>query len=249
MLWVVGAIFALLAGLLTLYAVSSRSGTEFCPETFAMRSFNYNKMPLTGWVMSGIQYSDHSSFVGRTLVADKWIVEIPEKRWDLVTESKPFSPAIVSDDCDARFLVNVLSEYEFDKATTSSNNRWLTWSNKHDACAQVLWPLIAKLARMDMYLAIPELMEFARHQAVQDDDPNADKEVIKTEVAKFTAELNRRTAESLFRFAQADEANGKKTRALRRYTLAAKIDNHPQAIASRDRLASEGVSDTNTDNP
>lgn len=242
--WAVGLLVVFFGGLLFLYGISKYSGTEFCPDTFSMRTFSYRKMPFTGWVISGIQYNDNKNFVGETLVADKWIMATPEKQWDLVSESASLFSAGVSDQCDARFLINDLSQYEYDQATSSSKSRWLGWSDKHDACAGVFWPRIAKLARLKMYLAIPELMEFARHNAVQDDDPKADKQAIKQEVAEFSTELDRQSAAALVRFAEVDEANGNKSRALARYRAAAKIDNHPAAITARDRLVGEGVSES-----
>lgn len=243
-LWIVGIIIASLGGLLLLYNVSYYSGTEFCPDTFAMRTFSYRKVPITGWVISGIRYNDQENFVGETLIADKWIRTTPEKRWDLVSERASFTRSGTNDDCDARFLTDILARYDYDKVTTSTKSRWLTWSDKHDGCAKVLWPMIAKLARMEMYLAIPDLMEFARYEAVRDDDAKADQEVIQQDIAAFTAELNRRTAEALVRFAKVDQANGNKARALTRFKTAANIDNHPVAIAARDRLESEGITES-----
>jgi len=147
LLWIVGFVFSIICGLLVLYGMSYRGGIEFCPQTFARRGFEYRKMPITGWVVRGIEYHDHSNFVGDTLLADKWITAPgTEEQWDLVSERSSFRGSQTNDQCDAQFLVSTLEKYEYDKTTKTSQNVWITWSEKHPMCAKEFWPLVAQLA-------------------------------------------------------------------------------------------------------
>lgn len=228
-LWTIGLIITVLCALLILYSMSYRSGTEFCPQTFAMRGFDYRKMPITGWVVRGIEYRDHGNFVGDTLLADKWITAPPERRWDLVSERSSWRGSITNDQCDAQFLVSALQKYEFDKATKTNKNKWIIWSEKHPNCAKEFWPLVAKLARNQMYLALPDLMQFARDIADEKD------------VDGFKTKFEDKAAQTLIRFAKVDEATGKVSRALARYQLSQSIDGNTQATLASDRLTAAGV--------
>ncbi len=47
-------------------------------------------------------------------------------------------------------------------AGNSNKQLWQEWSQQHPELAKVLWPLIAKLARQELYVFIPELLVAAR---------------------------------------------------------------------------------------
>ncbi len=228
-LWILGLLIALVCGLLIDYGTSYRSGVEFCPQTFAMRSFDYKKMSITGWIARGIHYQDHDNFVGNTILADKWITAPPERQWDLVSENSSWNGSFTNDQCDARFFVNALQKVVFDKTAKANKNVWIIWSEKHPNCAKEFWPIAAEMARQQMYLALPDFMKFAKGLA---DEKNVD---------KFKADLEIAAVEALVRFAKADEATGNKSRALGRYKLAANINGNSLASLARDRLIAEGI--------
>ena len=89
---------------------------------------------------------------------------------------------------DAEILCSFLD------ATDSDNNLfWQKWSDKRNASAKLLWPLVADLARQQLYLLVPELFELASAES----DPN-----------KLAAQLRRSLARQYLRLAKIQQQLG-----------------------------------------
>ncbi len=232
--FIVGAFALTCIVSMILYSNSFRSGTEFSPDTFQTREFNYQKFPFSNWVISGVEYERYKGGCGPKLITDNWIKARPEKHWDLVNDSS-VNPN-KSADCDARYLVDYLQQYQYsDVGNTNQTNRWLRYCDDHPKCAAVFWPIIADMARQGMYLAIPAVMEFG------------DKTVDEDNVEEYEAALKKEAAAAYLKFGSIDEANLDLPRALSRYKQAVEITGHPDAVAARDRLVFAGVKENVSD--
>ena len=134
-----------------------RSGVEFSPDDFTRRSFSYNKDPLFGFVFVGREYVTRTTDLETELISDGWIKPLirTKKQWHLVSDSRSNSE-LVSSDCDARFLTNYL-----DRTNSDFENIWTVWNRDHPKLAKVFWPVVAEMARDEMYLLLPDLMQFA----------------------------------------------------------------------------------------
>jgi hypothetical protein len=73
---------------------------------------------------------------------------------------------------------------------------WLGWNEKYPKTAKIFWPRVADLARQEMYLKIPDIMQYAMEIETDDDkqfSKNVD-ELIATayfELGKIDFELER----------------------------------------------------------
>jgi hypothetical protein len=197
----IGLLIFLLIGtlfFLTLLSSSFVAGEEFSPDDFSRRRFHYFQLPLVKWVIRGIDYEDCTSDMERSLSTEGWISSTPPTIWHL---SRDGSGLLQPAESDARFLVDLLNlksqqpEYVF---------FWQEWNEKYPALAGVLWPLVANLARDEMYLAIPELMLMAV-------DIRADGAAPSLET--FEGQLRLYLAEVYQRFADIDRAAGRTARA------------------------------------
>ena len=150
-----GLLFFLYVAFMVLRVSGEIEGEEFSPDTFDRRSFNYNKMPLFGWVLRKREVIASSDPVSQHLIAGGYITPVQNdpQTWVLVWDSKTGSNSV---DFDARFLVKIL-----DMRDTNNDLVWLNWTMDHDKCAKILWPQVAKLARDGEYWAIPDLMDLA----------------------------------------------------------------------------------------
>jgi hypothetical protein len=140
-----------------LYGLGQTSGTEFSPDDFSRRSFKYNQTPYFNWVITKKTYSDTTTPFEETLVLDGLIVPVINrtKIWHLISDSGSTSN-FMSAGCDARFLTNFL-----DLTDDEGENSWMGWNEEYPKSAKIFWPRVADLARHEMYLKIPDVMQFA----------------------------------------------------------------------------------------
>jgi len=203
-----------------LSAIGAKSGVEFSPDDFTMRRFDYCNLPIINWTRRGIKYVDVPDSTAETLIADGWIRKTGrvEKRWHLVSESGGWSSSFkIPTDCDARFLTDY-----FDYTNSDGENSVNKWNNDNPISAKEYWPLIADMARQDLYLPIPGLMEFILEY------PEPDKD------SEFLAELSKRVADAWYQGGMTDQLNGRHERAIERFDLAlSKDSDHPLAEAAK----------------
>lgn len=194
-----------------LSAMGERAGVEFSPDDFTMRSFNYCRLPLVGWTKRGIEYRNFPNDSAETLIADDWVRASGRtpKRWHLVSESGSTTASSgrkTSVECDARFLTKY-----FDFVSSEGENYIMKWTDDHPKAGKVFWPLIAELARDDLYLPVPDIMEFALEYPKMD-DPD-----------QFNAELKQLVADAWFEAAKSDQLNNRHQSATRRFDVAIRI--------------------------
>lgn len=172
-LWIVLGLVALLVVFLVLLFCSLVFGTvwgeEFSPDTFDRRTFTYQEIPLIHVQIWPITRTNSASSLEQLLTKNKLIPASTNAtpRWDLVsmTHVKPGS-----EKCDARILC-----LYFGNEGLAPNTVWLDWTQSNAELAKVFWPVVAKVARQQLYIFVPDLFEAAR----QATDPK-----------KFQAELD-----------------------------------------------------------
>jgi hypothetical protein len=221
-LFVIIAVFTVLllvASFFILSAMGERSGVEFSPDDFTMRRFTYCRLPLINWTKRGIEYDAVPTESFQVLIDDDWIRASGRtpKRWHLVRATSGFDSSTGGKnsppECDARFLTKYL-----ELTNTDGENYIMKWTDDHPKAAKVFWPLIAELARDNLYLPIPQLMEFAIEFPKMDD------------TERFNSEFEQLVANAWFEAAKTDQLNGRHERAIKRFDVAIKIGgDHPEA--------------------
>ena len=150
-----------------LAGLGEKSGVEFSPDDFSMRRFDYNRVPFFNWTKRGIDYDPYPCPTAKTLIADDWIrvTGRTPRRWHLVSESRMFSSEPLPAECDARFLTDY-----FEMSNSEGEIIVLKWTDSNPKSAKILWPLIAELARNQVYLPIPGILEFSLAHKKADND-------------------------------------------------------------------------------
>jgi hypothetical protein len=192
------------------------TGEEFAPATFSRRVFYYYQVPLIGIQVSPIvRDSTPSSFAN--YLRDKKLIPATSEdtpRWDLVYAGRGGKIYFRGD-------ADILCSY-LDAADEQGNSYWKAWSEDNLAAARLLWPLVARLARRQLYILIPELIE----QAQAETDPQL-----------LERSLNRSLAGQYARLAAAQRELGNQTLAAELFGEALKYaPDDPDIRRSHDAL-------------
>jgi len=173
--------------ILVLLGIGQMHGVEFSPDDFSRRSFSYNQMPVTGWVVFKKKYEDQTTDLEKSLIATRLVrpVVLKQKRWHLISE---FGSPVISHQCDARFLTNYLDKYDEDGASY-----WDTWNTDYPKCAKVFWPEVAELARDQMYLKVADVMRVG--MSVSKDNPKRFDRSLRSVLSDVYLELSSLDAE------------------------------------------------------
>jgi len=222
-------VFAVFAFVSCLYSVFGchYSGEEFSPDDFSFRSFSYRYEPITGTVFSGRSYSPNPRNWLPNLVKSQLIKPVcnKEKKWDLVHDNGYYYSGS-SVDSDARFLVDYLS-----LQNESGENTWTTWNAEHPDLAKVLWPLIAQMARDDMYLVLSDVFTFVLKS-------NASKP------EKFQADLHQEVAKAYLKLGKFDFENNDLESAKDRISKSIEYDSTQEASMLLKRIDGMKASET-----
>ena len=157
-------------GLMFLLLSGQTSGQEFSPDDFSRRSFTYNQTPGLKWIIDKKVYTDRTTTLEESLVLDGFVTPVinTTKNWHLIQDSGSGSGQIPAQ-CDARFLTDYL-----DMTNDEGDNYWTQWNTDHPNTAKIFWPQVADLARHEMYLKIPEVMQAAMEVKTDDADEFAE---------------------------------------------------------------------------
>lgn len=158
-----GALLALAVGFLLLSFIvvvfGQVSGEEFSANTFQRRSFFYYEIPLLHWQVTAVRRNDTSNLLEKHLADTNMIGKpsgvktsgVKKRRWDLVYSNRSDPDSAL---CDA----NILCEY-LDRRDGHFELHWLTWSHANPELANVFWPAVAEVARQELYLFVPDLVQ------------------------------------------------------------------------------------------
>jgi hypothetical protein len=196
---IVGLLGVLLIGGWSTVQFGMIHGDEFSPDTFKRRTYTYYRIPLVHWQVTGIDYTDTTGSLEQHLKANKLVpISKPAKpTWHTIQASAGVRQLPVG---DAAILYRYL-----DAATAPGGKEWLDWTTSQPKAAAVMWPVVAQLARDQLYLYLPELLELAN---------KADN------VATFTTELNAFAARSYTQVADARRDLGRHNEAVKLYQAA-----------------------------
>lgn len=146
-------------GLLVFISVISYGvvhGEDFSPDTFQSREYTYFQVPLLGIQVSPVSYSANTGVLARHLLAQGWVVASSRGKphWHFVYRAQGRR---VMGRGDAEILVNYLEQQD-----SNYSLLWKVWSDDHPQLAKLLWPTVAELARDELYMFIPELLQCAQ---------------------------------------------------------------------------------------
>jgi tetratricopeptide (TPR) repeat protein len=158
---VVAAVGALLA-LVTIAGFGMVAGEEFCPHTFARRSFVFYRIPLVRLQITPVFRDNATNRLERYLTNIGLLPQPPAAgvRWDVVRAG---GAGAWQWQGEASILCNYL-----DQQLPDGNYVWLQWSKDHPELAKRLWPAVARAARSHLYTVIPDLMRLSE----QTDSPH-----------------------------------------------------------------------------
>lgn len=152
---VVGAIMLLATVLYSTVQFGVVEGTEFSPQSFQRRQFSYLEIPLVRIQVTPISHTDITSAFEKHLAQQ--ILKrnaAASARWDLIRATNGNTVAAVG---DAQILCNYL-----DATNNGGNAEWFDWTKKHPQASQVIWPAVARLAELELYVLVPELLTLTR---------------------------------------------------------------------------------------
>ena len=124
------------------------SGNEFAPSHFVQRSFSFYEIPLFHWQITPIRRQDNTPS-GVTFVKTKILNTSPKgppTSWHLVSLTRGLSQETKA---DANFL---LAQLELDNG---QQLYWRNWSQQNPKHAAILWPIIHRLAKRELYILMP----------------------------------------------------------------------------------------------
>jgi hypothetical protein len=147
------------AVLVATLAFGARGGEEFSPTSFSRRSFYYYEIPLLRIQVTPVIRDDDTNALETLLQTKNYVTSKPPgtPRWDLVLASHAGTAAFHG---DASILCNYL-----DATDDDGSLYWKVWTEKHPKLAAVFWPLVARVARQQLYLLEPELFELGAGEA------------------------------------------------------------------------------------
>ncbi len=130
------------------------SGSEFAPSHFVQRSFSFYEIPLFHWQITPIRRQD-STPPAATFVKTKILKTIPKgvaKEWHLVSLSRGLSGETNG---DANLLLTLL------ELGNGNELYWRNWSQQNPNHAAILWPIIHRLAKRELYILMPMVFSTA----------------------------------------------------------------------------------------
>ncbi len=203
---------------LVLFVMGMTFGEEFSPDDFSRRSFSYIRIPFFQWTVVGKQYEDTTPGLEQTMLTDGLITPVKNKRkvWHLSEDTAGTMEGYLTYDCDARFLTEYL-----DLLDSNSSSYWDSWNAKYPNTAKAFWPVVADLARHEMYLAVPDVMRHAM-SVESDADPK-----------QFETRLNDKAAIAYLDLAKIDQAADRLTRAADRLTRSIELVPTREAYQTR----------------
>jgi tetratricopeptide (TPR) repeat protein len=106
--------------------------------------------------ISPIYHDDNTGSLEKYLITNKFVTPLKnaEPVWHLVHTQRAGGRRRLGD-------AGILCDY-FDMTDDSGQPFWLTWTKDHPQLAKIVWPIVARLARQQLYVLIPELMTLAK---------------------------------------------------------------------------------------
>ena len=216
----IASLVAIPIAAVVLLSMGITAGEEFSPDDFTRRRFFYNRIPIFNWTVFKKTYTDTTPNFEQDLLSNNLITaanNVPQV-WHLSEDSGVEYDGLQPTECDARFLVDYL-----DLQGTESNSYWEQWNEKHPQLAKIFWPVVADLARHEMYLAIPDIMRMAMAVDAEAEQQAGMKTNQKAQGESFQTRLNKMAVDSYTELGELDQQAGRTERAKIRFQRAAEI--------------------------
>lgn len=129
------------------------SGTELSQQDLTTRTFSYQQIPFLEWQIGAV-YHDYPTSPAADLAISQHLKPLgngEQVEWDLVDFNEGTGYSMQS---DAAILEKILEQRDDNR-----NYFWVNWSTQNPVRAAELWPAIQDLARSNLYIAMPPLME------------------------------------------------------------------------------------------
>lgn len=149
--------------LVAIYMTGFVEGEEFCPQTFARRSYWFYRIPVIN-IQFVPTFRDPKNYDLQSHLSANALIRTSAtnpKRWDPVYH-KYYSMAQPSTPHDAAILCSYLDQYH-----DNAESKWLAWSKKNPNHAKAFWPLVAQTAQDGRYEFVPDL--FRQAELASDD--------------------------------------------------------------------------------
>ena len=163
--WLIVLITVVVASI-TLLLVGTQGhvrGREFSPTLFQARNFSFYEIPLLQIQITPIRRSSATPSAA-TYVRQNGLLESvsadESEPWHLVSLTRGITSTYPA---DAELLVTQLSIRQ------AGESYWRKWSVDHPDQAQILWPVIQRLAKRELYVLMPRLFELAAQTATPED--------------------------------------------------------------------------------
>ena len=132
------------------------NGEEFSPDTFDRRTFRYLEVPLIGLQVQPIKRQITTNPLVTYLQTNKLLgTQSKAPQWDLVNVQRSGDWS----DTDASILCRYLDAKQ--AAVDGGDFYWLHWTKQNKPAANVLWPIVSRLARQRMYVLLPDVFAAA----------------------------------------------------------------------------------------
>jgi hypothetical protein len=164
--WSLGSIIGVSALVLSAIAVvvvlttllfGAVRGQEFDPQSFERRNFGFHEIPLLHLQVTPLWRAEANGELEQLIIAQKYVVPATNSQpdWQLISLVRQNSKLPTTD-------VQILARY-LDAKDEDDHSYWTQWSMKHPEMAAILWPEVARLARLELYVLLPPLLELARN--------------------------------------------------------------------------------------
>jgi hypothetical protein len=130
-------------------------GNEFSPTHFQQRKFSFYELPLIHVQITPIRRSANNSKTADHVRLTGLIKQYtgPPATWHLANISRGLTGTTPR---DPNLLIDLLNLED------NGALYWEQWSTNNKPRAQILWPIIQKLAERELYILMPSLFEIAQ---------------------------------------------------------------------------------------
>ena len=180
----VAALIVVLVVFLVVWVQGNVSGLEFSPTHFQQRSFRFFEIPVLHLQITPIRRVAKTPATANYLRLNSLIKTptTPPKAWHIVSLRRGITGTTPG---DASLLTDQL------ELEDGADAYWRRWSIDHPKQAQVLWPVVQKLAERELYILVPPLFELAQREKTPGELQSAIESCLVQDYATLVQDLRR----------------------------------------------------------
>lgn len=158
------------------------SGREFSPSHFQQRKFSFYEIPVLHLQITPIRRSGTTPSTATYLRQNGLITPDSGEPtdWHLVSISRGLTGTTPA---DADLLMTQLA------LQSGGDDYWRKWSKDYPALAKVLWPVIQRLAKRELYVLMPALFELAQFDQPADQLQAQIDQYLQTQYAQLISDM------------------------------------------------------------